>query len=167
LLDELLREFLNFLRRERQLDFQKFRAARQPFEMLRQPERPAIRHADRFKQAVAQQETPVVQGNHRFGFRHKFSVEKNNHEKNPFPNAVLISRIAAEIQALAGAPARTPASLKFNAARKPAAFASVSSYSAADWNRTRCHLTLDKRERESSLQKFHMARFLLNGVLIP
>jgi hypothetical protein len=43
-----------------------------------------MRHARRFKQAVAQQKTAVVQGHDRVCFRHKMSVEKNYHEINPF-----------------------------------------------------------------------------------
>jgi hypothetical protein len=49
--------------------------------MLREAEDPAVRHAHRLKQAVAQQKAAVVQGHDRFRFRHKFSVEKDNHVK--------------------------------------------------------------------------------------
>ena len=70
--DELTGEFFQFLRRERQFDFQEIRAARQPFQMLRKPKRPPVDDAYRLKQSVAQQKAAVAHGNDRLRFGNKF-----------------------------------------------------------------------------------------------
>ena len=69
LLDEFRGEFLQFLRREGQLDFDEVEPAGQALEVLRHAEGPPVDDAHGLEQTVAEQETAIIDGNDRFGFR--------------------------------------------------------------------------------------------------
>ncbi len=73
--------FLQFLRCEGQLDLDEVEPAGQAFQVLRHAEGPTVDDAHGLEQTVAQQKTAIIDGNDRFGFRQKISVEKDNHGK--------------------------------------------------------------------------------------
>ena len=79
LFNELPGEFFQRLWCERQIDFQKVRAARQPIQMFREPEWLSMDDAHCFKQAVAQQKAAVVHRDHGLRFGDEFTIEENNH----------------------------------------------------------------------------------------
>ena len=56
-------------------DFEKVRATRQPFEVLRPAEWFAVIDGDGFEDAVAKQKTAVGYGHRRLFFRHKLPVD--------------------------------------------------------------------------------------------
>jgi len=70
---------LDFFRREWNFNFQKIRTTREPFQMLRETERLAVRDAHGFKQAVTKQKPAVSQWHKGFRFGQNFSVQKNEH----------------------------------------------------------------------------------------
>jgi hypothetical protein len=83
---------VNLLGRERQFDFQVVRAAHHAFEVLRQPEGPAVENPHRLEKPVAIQEAPVIDRDDGLRLGHELSVQKDNHavfttKRRPFPLA--------------------------------------------------------------------------------
>src|SRR6185436_9528439 len=83
LCDEPAGKLFQLVRRKRNLQIEKLRAARQPLEVLRPAKQFAAPHAYCLKQAIAIEKTPVEDGNDRLIFGYELAIEEYDHASSP------------------------------------------------------------------------------------